>query len=373
MPYRAEDITYFFGAGASASFGIPTMKKMSQDFTKVIEGLDAPVERQLYGDIVDGLTGELGLDYVDIEAIMSVIEGLKNFSATNLGELSIFLVKKKLGHSLLSPELRPTREQLQAIPNLERLFQKFVRTQCRIKPEFRDHVGAVYKDFFSKIASISTSSTKHDDFSFSNWTMFTTNYDRCIEYFWRDYMEMPLYTGFTSQPGTIHEVLRPETFRLPSDRVQLVKIHGSTTWLKNRKSQRIIEERFDVDQAAEVGVSSKYDEEVMIYPLAEKELYLYPYLPMFDSLNKYLASKRIFIVVGYSFRDSVIRHIFSDYLSNDKKMVLVHPDAEKIVREQFPNHVEKIVQVSDYFGQKDTYENVNQNITQSLHQATQNW
>lgn len=55
-----------------------------------------------------------------------------------------------------------------------------------------------------------------------------------------------------------------------------------------------------------------YTDEVVIYPLRQKQLYVDPYIQMFYLLNKELQYNKVWIVVGYSFRDPVIENIFGD-------------------------------------------------------------
>ncbi len=102
MPASIADLTFFFGAGASAPFGIPTMKKMTGDFTNVIQKEGRPREQALYDEILRFLKRDLRPENVDIEAVFSVIEGLKEYGAESLGELSLYASRKIFGKSLLA-------------------------------------------------------------------------------------------------------------------------------------------------------------------------------------------------------------------------------------------------------------------------------
>ncbi|MGH9926226.1 MAG: hypothetical protein ACREAS_04975, partial [Nitrososphaera sp.] len=73
-----DAIGFFFGAGASIEFGIPSMKKMTTSFaTKIRNKASTSKESKIFDDIYDALTGVYGNNNVDLEAIMSVIVGLK--------------------------------------------------------------------------------------------------------------------------------------------------------------------------------------------------------------------------------------------------------------------------------------------------------
>jgi hypothetical protein len=84
-----------------------------------------------------------------------------------------------------------------------------------------------------------------------------------------------------------------------------------------------------------LGTGSMYTDEVVIYPLRQKQLYVDPYIQMFFCLNKELQYNRVWIIVGYSFRDPVIQNIFNINFKDGKKMILIHPHPEE-VKQRFP-------------------------------------
>ncbi len=73
-----EAIGFFFGAGASIEFGIPSMKEMTTSFaTRIWNKASLSKESKIFNDIYDALARVYRNDNVDLEAIMSVIVGLK--------------------------------------------------------------------------------------------------------------------------------------------------------------------------------------------------------------------------------------------------------------------------------------------------------
>jgi NAD-dependent SIR2 family protein deacetylase len=59
MPIHSSDILFFFGAGASAEFGIPTMRKMAEDFQNLLNWQKDSTEVQgIYREIIRNLTTE---------------------------------------------------------------------------------------------------------------------------------------------------------------------------------------------------------------------------------------------------------------------------------------------------------------------------
>ena len=86
----------------------------------------------------------------------------------------------------------------------------------------------------------------------------------------------------------------------------------------------------------------------MLYPIAEKKLYLEPYISMLVRLNRELKRKKIWLVVGYSFNDPVIQEIFRKNWSVSKQLILVHPKATEIINKKLSGI--KVEPVEKYFG-----------------------
>ena len=78
-----NDISFFFGAGASKPFGIPTMTEMTENFKQELRTAEQQ-EQETYNEIVKLLQQDL--DHVDIEAVFSVIDGLKRSNVDDFGE-----------------------------------------------------------------------------------------------------------------------------------------------------------------------------------------------------------------------------------------------------------------------------------------------
>jgi len=338
---HSYELGFFFGAGASQPFGIPTMKKIVHDFTLALEHEGESKERQLYSEIVFSLEKEMG--EVDIEAILSVIDGLKEYGVENVGEVAIFVSRNLLHHSLFDFDTQYYKA-MPELMSLERRFHRFIRSACRLQSRHRSKVREVYYDFFNSISDAfgDGNSLSGGVRYFPGWTLFTTNYDRCLEAFWRDDARALLDTGFRDDNGSLslRGTLRPDHFiyshgstlqfaRQGASNLRLVKLHGSTTWLRRSDSGEVEEKEFDIDLGEEsLGTGKMYSDEVVIYPLREKKLYVYPYIQMLYCLNEELKSKSIWIVVGYSFRDPVIRNIFLSNFTKDMKMIIIDPNPD---------------------------------------------
>jgi NAD-dependent SIR2 family protein deacetylase len=54
-------ISFFFGAGASAEYGIPTMRRMATEYRNVVnENGEAAREQEIYNEIIGNLSDDMG-------------------------------------------------------------------------------------------------------------------------------------------------------------------------------------------------------------------------------------------------------------------------------------------------------------------------
>ncbi len=362
MAPRLQDITFFFGAGASAPFGIPTMQMLTKEFIKTISG----EQLQLYKEIRDILIGEVGENNVDVESIFSVIEGLKNYDRDHIGDLAIYASKKAYPDKSLL-KLDTVRSNPDLITALEKSYQKFIREKCRINPANRQKLFDVYGNFFTGAEKWSEAASTTNQIRYHReWTFFTTNYDRCLEVFWREHASVDIYTGF--DPSVSKNILQVEKLLRHSQKgvPDLIKLHGSTNWLRHKELGQIEEKEYDIDQAGLVG-AVEYEGDVLIFPLSQKALYFEPYIPMFYRLNKELQMTRVWIVIGYSFRDPVIRDIFVTQSSPDKKLVLLHPHSSEInTLLKRSGCKAQIIDNTYRFGEGANYRDVNTTIWQAV-------
>jgi hypothetical protein len=179
-----DAIGFFFGAGASIEFGIPSMKEMTSSFaTKIRENDSLLKEREVYEEIYNSLAKIYGRDGVDLEAIMSVIVSLQESDhiRDNIGDLGLFALAKK---DLL--DFSNFKYDIAILDRLEKEYRKHVRSKVIIPSEKFDLIEKVYTDFFRQICNISTcnnaSAPDTDLTKYRNdkWTFFTTNYDNII-------------------------------------------------------------------------------------------------------------------------------------------------------------------------------------------------
>jgi hypothetical protein len=156
MAVSAGEISFFFGAGASVPFEIPTMKQMTNLFNERLCSQGSQQEKKVYDRIVTELEKDLGEEKFDIKTIFSVINGgleagLKAYSATNISPLSLYASRVIFGESLLNESIRPEGNHLQILNSLETHFKYFVRETCVLKENSGDKIVNVYTSFFRNL------------------------------------------------------------------------------------------------------------------------------------------------------------------------------------------------------------------------------
>lgn len=360
-----HDVLFFLGAGASAPFGIPTMKQFVIDFERFLADNGTEDEKNLYNRIKNALSKQLKRE-IDLEDIFTVIDGYIGFNYERLGLLAVYCFHGYLSQLKQIPS--PSYEkEVEICKSLRIKFQKFVRDRCLMPEESFEKISKVYQDLFNRSYLESMSFGSDTDHSRGNyhystrWTIFTTNYDTCLEYYFRQVAKVPLNTGFYFDNAT-YTMVQNFNALFDAQTLRLFKLHGSISWLID--SEGIVTEEQTVLGQSLLG--RKFVGEMMIYPVQQKELYLEPYISMFKLLNSELARKSIWIVIGYSFNDPVIREIFIRNSNENKKMILVHPNALDIESERLDNIKANRYLLREKFGEGTLYREVNYKIIKSI-------
>jgi SIR2-like domain len=151
--------------------------------------------------------------------------------------------------------------------------------------------------------------------------------------------------------------------------MQLVKLHGSVNWVKT-KNLEIKEDHYHLSVEDIIPMSGSRDIEgdIVIYPLSQKQLYFTPYIQLFAILNAELTKRDLWLIIGYSFRDIIIRSMFERSLSENKKrtIILVHPHATDEIKPLFQNKFQGQIKCMDLYFARDNYEIVNEEIKEEL-------
>ena len=231
----------------------------------------------------------------------------------------------------------------------------------------------MYFDFFKQLCQLVNCNDNYAK-SYDKWVFFTTNYDNILEEYWVNYRKyLYLDLGFDTDIGNTRKIMFPDRLieinkNNSETSMQLIKLHGSLNWIRNSQNQ--IEEHeynLNIDNVKNRSGSKDFEDDIIIYPLSQKQLYFSPYIQLFRVLLEELNKRDLWLVIGYSFRDPVIRTMFEKSLqeNNDRKILLVLPNAHEIKKLFSQNIQNQIFEVKDYFGMRN-YQVVNANIIQQL-------
>jgi hypothetical protein len=343
------------------------MKEMVLQFKDELSkqaGRDIEEEVQLYMGVEEVLRKDF--DRVDLEAVFSVIDGIAGgLTPKELGYLATFFVRRARDQALFDP---PSPEIQNAARRLLGKFEGFVKRVCWVKPEMMKEIMATYINLFPAVKN--TFGGYPEQFTYdgttynldSNWQMFTTNYDNVLEVFFRGGAaqfspNVSLNTGFDYDPRSQSQIMNPKRF-LQSNGLRLVKLHGSVTWWVEEGTWAVVEKEQPPSPAY---LPRRYGEQVMLYPIQQKDTFVPPYLDMFYALDDALRQSKRWLVIGYSFADDILRAMFARSSKPDTVMVLVHTDdsvAKKVQEE--PGWKGQIRPVRTKFGESETISRISQ-------------
>ncbi|MBR1702713.1 MAG: SIR2 family protein [Lachnospiraceae bacterium] len=285
----AANIGFFFGAGTSCAFGLPSIE-------------------QLTNEVKDSLLASQKDLFVTVENLLR-----------DLSKKTTITIEDVLNH------LREVRSLTQDRPDYE--FKGLTGAQAKEL----DH--SICNAVFEIIKARTESANVSDLRRFFAWydaanrgfvkEIYTTNYDMLLEMA-MEANRTPYFDGFT---GSYEPFFSPETIEVfPGEKdvtskwIRLWKIHGSLNWMKK------LGDELSEEHIIRVGKIDKPQNELMIYPsrakysLSRKE----PYIAYFDRLKKYLSyGECVFIVSGYSFGDEHINEVIFNALRNNSRLYVV--------------------------------------------------
>jgi len=318
----------FLGAGASSPFGIPTMKEMVSKFEDHLKKENIQ-GAYLYSDVKNMLSKEFPESNVDIESIFSVIDGIaRQITPKQMGTYPYYYIRR------FSSENKFSDSQIEEAQNLKNELEKFIKKECEFQgenKELSDIYERSYEIFFRNLPN-TTRRTNKDGLEFSYpWRCYTTNYDLVFENFWR---ELDSISDFFEGQGN-----RIRTFN-PNKELQgssFVKLHGSIDWEK-LEDGNIIQSSptSSFTRRAKQGAA-------MLYPIQQKDLYLHPWITLFQEFKQGLKECNLWYVVGYAFNDEFILNAINESFNESKKMILINPEALEIYK-KFPKKIQSNIE-----------------------------
>lgn len=194
----------------------------------------------------------------------------------------------------------------------------------------------------------------------------------CEKFFCDKLKNSEFYIGAREELGKDHYLDIDHFVRLcfstqEQNTMRIIKLHGSINWIKDKYGNLIQKGLNESYKSIENSNESGYiKDEIMIYPLSQKQLFLSPFIQFFSYLEKELRNNKIWIVIGYSFRDIFIRNMFEKSIDTVKKIILVTPHSDEVKRLFNSQAQDKIIEIPKRFGNKEDYEKVNEEIVKKL-------
>jgi hypothetical protein len=351
---------FFMGAGASAEFGIPTMKAMTKEFGDWLakeHSEHLPLLRSIESRLRDFA------DY-DIEALITVLQDIIHLDRIEAKTLGNPTVRYALGEGTgladkVRQEMEGAKGSLEAARDLLRVAKMFVVESCQISKEpppfdtyteFFDRASKkepIHKNFRSTVGAAPPNKQLALD-------IFTTNYDVVLESYWTEQAGFEVNCG--EKGGRTLDIDSPTSSLYNADRppVKILKLHGSINWYID--SRGVLRWQ---DSPARPGDKALYGHEVqeglLIYPASEKYTYREPFYEMFHYLKRRLTECRSCYVVGYSFRDEEMLGIFHDSMEKNKELTiwLIDRAARKLLEEKFRQFRDRVVPLEARFTAAD--------------------
>lgn len=108
---------------------------------------------------------------------------------------------------------------------------------------------------------------------------------------------------------------------------KLIKLHGSLDWFL-RSDRKIVK----LESYKRKYGGKNIENEMMIFPIQQKDLYLFPWYDLFRAFKLSLIKNTYWLVIGYSFNDEYIKNIFiQEFQFNDNvNFIIVSPHIEEI-------------------------------------------
>lgn len=323
-----SDICLFLGAGASAPFG----KLLMDSFVDVIQ---KNTTNERAKSLLDFLIQQKGKDLEEILEDLALFMDKKYYlEGTNIYNLSSFCTgfenMRVLADHLDVKIRKELIEHYRGIDNLDDILNKY-------NPLF----DTIVRGWKTKPVKI---------------PIFTTNYDDIVdELCCNQEKKFNLVNGTRHASAFRNYVLdfaEYDRFKPVEDKINVVlfKLHGSICWEwdKKRKIIRINPKPLFDDYDPEV---TKF----FIAPTRAKIATEYPYRILYEFLHRCLDKAKLFIIIGYSFRDydSLTKFYSSLDFNPNLKLFILDGKAEELKEKHFSQYKDRIITASYFFGSDD--------------------
>lgn len=299
-------VILFLGAGASAPLGLKLMGSFMDLLESDLPDVLVPVLKNIYKGPGGGK---------DLELVFEATE--------RYGNMQDYCEHEPNWNGAVGSRIANIRQLVQSCDDIRnRAEDLVVRHYSRVEA---DKVVPHYDNFLTLL-------TRSNPSSFL--PVFTTNYDTAIE----DFVDnatanFRIVDGFEGgmrrywAPASTYHAYRAERAAQPV--IVLFKLHGSSTWYRHKPTGRIT-------NVGSMSLRLRDDpeyENVLVWPARTKRIEEGPHQVDYQYLKECLSRTHLCIVIGFSFRDEVIRRYFEEALisNRDLTLVIVDPEADKII------------------------------------------
>lgn len=307
-------IALFFGAGMSVVFDKPTTRK----FKELLSDVSGDT---LFHDALMHSFLEVN-EFPDVEYILKSLEDIVNFSQSNGGLFFSHIAETIPQHIMTfyhGTKFKYT-QLVNEITNLKKTIEDQVFEQYSWNHEKDDLLNKIFDPIIGRLDAMN-----------NEIKIITTNYDQAIETFCSQKDNFHCNDGFKLDSNSSRFLWNDGNYdELNFDgkiNFHLYKLHGSLNW-KNHKKYGI--ERTTFERKPN---DSNYDKDFLIYPsLSPKDGMIHePYATIRSKFNDFLKNVDVCIVIGFSFRDEHLNKIFTNFVSSNKKLIVISPSSLKDV------------------------------------------
>ena len=341
---QTPKVALFLGAGASRAFDYPTTKEFLTNFGKTLDGV--------FTEVV-GAFQKFKKVY-DIEHILRICDV---FIDLNSNELIAEILR---GYPpILLRELKMIKltwdDFINVCSYIKKEAIKALYTQYQFDEGKVSKIVSLYGRLFEDLVGFNRN---------GRLDIFTTNYDSVVEEFCENAeIDVNFIDGFIPSPRSKRLFWRPKkAFEMDFSKdavlkLRLFKLHGSLNWGERNKG--------NIEKVIETQVEDfpRYRRNVLIYPAQKTYEEEEPFSVLYKYFRDASKTSRVFIVIGFSFRDDLINGIFVDHLRAHPRhrLIVVSPNATKNVEENLLQGkkrrlAKKIAIIDQEFGKDETFE-----------------
>ncbi len=350
MPY--PDTLLFLGAGASAPFGVPVMKRMVAEL-ETDRMLLTESERSTLTQLSSVLKELYGEDY-DLEKLLDVVHDLSDAAGIDptlraLAPRALYRFRDVMMRTGGSRDRIISESDQQFIGSgrryqeLERAITEQIAKWCyeleaqKARVAYRDLLTGLcdspLTDGLDQRAPTSRLPSGGREGDIAQVFIATTNYDEAVEMTLAA-LEVTLETGFSLERS--RKVLR---FNSSSkfdngQEMSLAKLHGSVNWWRTTSGDVVRLELGKVGHTLLDG--SKLQRREIRYPVATKNLGGLPYASLYTRFAEALQAARVWLVIGYSFGDPSIVQLFEELWTSEKRLYILGPNSRGPAKRQLP-------------------------------------